>query len=470
MAQSDFVAAVRAKQLAGPAAVALLSALVAVWLAFAPELFNDGDTYWHLAAGRLIVEMRSIPSTDPFSFTMRGQPWTAHEWLAEVVTALAYRLGGWSAIASLHAVAAGLTLYLAGQWIGRTLAARHVVLVLALLVACLAPFTLARPHVLAWPLLTAFTILLLRAREENRVPSLGGAVLMVVWASLHASFALGLALAALFGLEALIQADDRPRVIRQWGLYGIALLLAALATPHGIEGLLFPLHVSGMDMVDTIAEWRPTEWPEDWPFFVVALVASVAAALRWRALGPVRLFILAGLLFMAFEHSRHQVPFALMATLLVCPVVGRERRPQTALLPAHVILLAGLLALVAFRQMVPLVPQGAGSAPSAAIAALPNHLREKPVLNSYAFGGPLILARIAPYIDGRVDMYGDAFLREHQRMMRADMATFRRTAQRDGLTWTILVPTEPLAAKLDAEPGWQRIYADDHAVVHIKLN
>lgn len=455
---------------AGPVVIAVLSALIGIWLTFEPELFNDGDTYWHLAAGQLMVETLSIPTVDPFSFTMRGHPWVAHEWLAEVATALAFRLGGWPAVASLHAAAAGVTLYMAGQWIARALPLRHVIVVLALLVPVLAPFTLARPHVLAWPLLTGFTLLLLRARDENRTPSLWGVAIMLVWANLHASFALGLALAAAFGLEALIQAGDRPRVIRQWGLYGLGLLLAALATPHGVDGLLFPLQVSSMGMVDTIAEWRPTSWPKDWAFFAVALVASVAAALRWRALGPVRLFVLAGLLVMAFQHSRHQVPFALLATLLIGPAIGREGRPREAFALAHVALLAGLVALVAVRQAFPLVPQGRGSAPGAAIAALPSTLRAQPVLNSYSFGGPLILAHIAPYIDGRVDMYGDAFLREHQRMMRADMATFRRVAKRDELAWTIIAPREPLAAKLDEEPGWRRLYADEHAVIHVNEN
>ena len=85
-------------------AVALFAAAIAALLAFSPELFNDGDTYWHVAAGRLIIDTRGVPATDPFSFTFRGQPWTAHEWLAEVLAAAAYRLGAWPAAAARHVV------------------------------------------------------------------------------------------------------------------------------------------------------------------------------------------------------------------------------------------------------------------------------------------------------------------------------------------------------------------------------
>ena len=59
------------------------------------RLLNDPDTYWHIAAGRWIFAHREIPAGDPFSFTFQGAPWVAHEWLAELLFALAWRAGGW---------------------------------------------------------------------------------------------------------------------------------------------------------------------------------------------------------------------------------------------------------------------------------------------------------------------------------------------------------------------------------------
>lgn len=451
-------------------AVAFLSAAIAAFLAFSPELFNDGDTYWHIAAGQLMFDTLKVPASDPFSFTFRGQPWTAHEWLAEVLAAGAYLLGSWPAVATLHAGAVGLTLYLVGQWAGRTLPLRHTIVLLVLVAAVLAPFTLARPHVLSWPLLVAFLTILLRARAGDRAPPLAAAAIMLVWANLHASFALGLVLAALLGLEALLQSKDRLRVVRDWGLFGLALLIASLATPHGIEGLLFPLHVSGMDMVDTISEWRASAWPADWLFFLVAGAASLAALWRWRDLGPVRLFIVASLLVMAIQHARHQVPFVLVATLLLAPVVSRDSLATrgASARKATAVFLLGLLAVAVVRQTVPLAPPETDNTPSAAIAAVPRALADKSVLNSYGFGGAMIFNGIAPYIDGRVDMYGDKFLDDHQRMMRGDMALFRRIARERDLAWTIIAPREPLAGKLDSEPGWHRIYADQRAVIHAR--
>ena len=259
-------------------------------------------------------------------------------------------------------------------------------------------------------MLAAFAVVLLRARAADRAPPLAAALIVLVWANFHASFALGLVLAALFGLEALLSGPERLRVVRQWGLFGLALLAAALATPHGIEGLLFPLQVSGMDMTDTIAEWRSSAWPRDWLFFLLAAACAGIAAWRWRQLGLVRLFILAALLVMAVEHVRHQVPFALLAALLLAPALplGTRRArtgPFSRLAPG--LFLGGLLALALVRQAVPLAPSDTRDTPGAAIAAVPRSLAGLPVLNSYGFGGALIFNGIAPYIDGRVDMYGD---------------------------------------------------------------
>src|SRR6185437_1766117 len=65
-------------------------------LSFAPQVLNDADTFWHLAAGRWMIANGAIPATDPFSYTFAGRPWVAHEWLSEVGMAGSYAIAGWS--------------------------------------------------------------------------------------------------------------------------------------------------------------------------------------------------------------------------------------------------------------------------------------------------------------------------------------------------------------------------------------
>ncbi|HET6746017.1 MAG TPA: hypothetical protein VFH90_09260, partial [Candidatus Limnocylindria bacterium] len=46
---------------------------------------QDPDYFWHVTAGQWIAEHGRVPTTDPFSFTWNGQPWTPHEWLSELL-------------------------------------------------------------------------------------------------------------------------------------------------------------------------------------------------------------------------------------------------------------------------------------------------------------------------------------------------------------------------------------------------
>src|ERR1700761_547495 len=78
---------------------------------FAPQLFNDGDSWWHLAAGQWMLAHGAVPKSDIFSFTMAGKPWDAQEWLSEILMALVFRLpsplGGWSGLHLLFGFAIG---------------------------------------------------------------------------------------------------------------------------------------------------------------------------------------------------------------------------------------------------------------------------------------------------------------------------------------------------------------------------
>ena len=67
-------------------------------LALGPRLLNDPDTYSHIALGRWILEHHGVPTTDPFSATLRGAHWVAFEWLSQVTFAAAYAIGGWTAV------------------------------------------------------------------------------------------------------------------------------------------------------------------------------------------------------------------------------------------------------------------------------------------------------------------------------------------------------------------------------------
>ena len=54
----------------------------------------DPDYYFHLMAGKYIVEHNLLPNVDVFSYTMAGQTWHMHEWLFEVLVYCLHFLAG----------------------------------------------------------------------------------------------------------------------------------------------------------------------------------------------------------------------------------------------------------------------------------------------------------------------------------------------------------------------------------------
>jgi hypothetical protein len=453
-----------------PAACVALAAFLV--LAFGSALFGDGDTSWHLAAGEWILRHHAVPQTDPFSLTFAGRPWVAHEWLAEAVMAAAFAVGSWNALALLFAASVAATLMIVGRSIGRVLPAQGVLVTLVLVAAVLAPAALARPHVIGWLLLAAWLAMLLQARAAGRAPPFAAALLMLVWANLHASFLFGLALTGAMAAEALLD-RSRPAVLRGWALFGLLALAMAVATPHGPQGLLFPIQLSGMRSLPLILEWRATNFAEQPGFALLILAGLYVIVTRKVRVPPLRALIVVVTLIMALSHARHQAIFAIVVPMLIAGPIGQAlpaRRPGTMrgwrwLTPV----IGCAIVAVIVRLSLPAVEQDAPTNPVAMLDSLAADLLEQPVLNGYAFGGPLIRRGVRAFIDGRADMYGDAFMEDYARIERGDMAAFDRAARRYGIAWTIFPPDAAIVPALDGAPGWRRLRADDRAVLHVRV-
>jgi hypothetical protein len=431
----------------------------------APTIFRDGDVSWHIAAGNWILSHARIPTTDPFSFTAAGHPWVATEWLSEVIYATAFRLAGYAGMAATVAAAVITLNAIVFFHLERRAAAVPWASLLAMNVV-LAPMVMARPHVLAWPMLAAWTVLLLTYSAKGRPPPLWTALLLVVWTNLHTSFPLAAPIGAAIALDSLIEAKWKN--LREWLLFAFACLICVMANANGLAGVLQPFHISGLDSLEVIGEWKPTTTHNTPEFFVILLVGL--GLILWRGVRvPIgRLLLLLVTLGMAFVHVRHQSTFIILAACIIPPLIVSSRRGQ----PVHKLLLLAAIPMLAARALVPLTPPENGANPRHLIAAVPPQLRSQPVLNNYGFGGPLILAGIRPYVDGRAEMYGDALVMDYAKMtLDGDMARFDRAVNRYNIRWTILSPGDArLIRGIESSGKWRRIYSDSIGVIDVRTD
>jgi hypothetical protein len=448
-------------------------------VAMKAQVLASQDLYLHISVGRWILANRLVPDHGIFSATMPTAPWVAHEWLAAVGLAFLYDNLGWGGVlataAVLLAAAIGALTYETARSIGPIGAICAAVLAWGLCTNHL----VARPHVAALPLLAVWLAALVRARRANSVPPIYLVLLMTLWANLHGSFMFGLVFAALFAAEAMFEsetwADVRVQAWR-WSVFLGVSVLAALVTPHGLSGLWFPFHMMEIRAaLDTIYEWQASSLANNAPLILWTFLLLFVSLWLGVRLPICRLVMLMLLLYMAFAHRRHAELLGIAAPLLLLDAIaamlarsapslmswGALARPAIRLSLIGAALLGVSAAAVAGCRGV--VHGSDRYTPTAALAAVEAHRIEGPVFNGYNFGGYLIFRGYAPFIDGRIDMYGGDFV------MRYDSPhALIGLLEQYRIAWTILPPADPSTAILDTTPGWVRLHADEWAVVHVR--
>jgi hypothetical protein len=448
------------------------AAIYGLLLLVGERLLNDPDSFWHIATGRWIWAYAAVPTTDPFSHTLQGAPWLAHEWLSELILAGAYGALGWAGVVAVAALAVAASLALLMRALERCAGPTLALGATAMAFFLMAAHLTARPHALALPLLVAWAAELIRAREEARAPSLRLLPLMVLWATLHGGFVVGLGLAGVLAIEAVLSprsGDGRRLAIAGWGRFVIGAALASLLTPQGIAGWWFPFQLMSLGFaLDFVGEWHAPALGVLEPL-VLWLSVLVAFALASGLRVPLsRALIVGGLVAMALGHTRNAELLAVFTPLLLADSIPAPLRPRErssiGSSTAGVMLFIG--AATAAASLHGYAHGNPAIAPAPALAAARQAGLTGPVLNDYDFGGYLIFEGVAPFVDGRVDLYGDTFMRAYASALASEGDALPRILDHYRITWTLLRPDEPAVAAFDRDPAWERLYADASAVVH----
>lgn len=449
---------------------------------------SDPDTYWHIAAGQWMLAHGAVLTHDPFSFTKYGAPWIAQEWGAELLIALVYGFSGWGGLIALAAVCFGVTLAYLMRFLLARMQPLHALLFTFLAASMMLPSLLVRPHELVWPLTAVWVGTLVDANEQRGAPPWWLLPIMILWANLHASFVLGLGVAIVLALEAIAEASsNRWSVTRRWFAFLVGAGACALMNPRGYRLLAFPFRVLSMTSLDYIAEWRQVNLQHLQPLTLwLVLILGLAFIGRIR-LPLMRNILVLGLLFMALQHIRNVALLGLVTPFLFAkpiatvwshlPTSGRDAaaldrwmaalaRPNRRGSAAVAVMLVALSAGIALHMKRPRPP--GYMAPRAALNALLAHGAGRRILNDYGFGGYLIFRRIPVFVDGRADLYGDAFLTRTVNALSLSVGGhLQALLKKYRITGILLRPNWPAVKLLNRLPDWKRIYAGRTAVAYI---
>ncbi len=484
-----------------------------VWLAAALALIalrplltavQPHDFWWHLAMGREILAQGGVPTADSYSYTRAGEPFYDQSWLAQLLMYGLHRLGGVELLVIVQALvillAYGLLLRLCVLRSGRL--RLSVALLLATLPVVFDNWNI-RPQSYALPLFAAVLTIVTEHRlgRPQRLWLLP--ILLALWANVHGTFVLGLALIGIAWLgEALkrlgsriqrrdASADENQRntqhaTLKPLFLWGALSGLATLLNPGGpaiigyVRGLLGSSAVTSL-----VTEWAPpTVRDTGGLLFFLFLIASAALLIYARRRPDLTDMLLCGaFVWLALGASRSIIWFGMVALPLLAvqaatllPPPGQPAPGAPALNRALIGMLALLLVLGLPWVKPLLLPPPAGAllapeTPVAAAAAL-RGLPERPqrLFHAMSYGSYLIWA--APeqrvFIDPRIELYPFQQWRDYLNLgLGNNVAELQGRYAFDGM---LLSKTEQ-SALIDAlrrDPAWRPRYEDGQSVLFTK--
>lgn len=457
---------------------------------------TDPDFWWHLRTGQYVWETRSIPHQDIYSYTLPEQPWITHEWLTEVALYAIYAVSGQAGLILVFAlVIAGTFGLLYLRCSGRPYLASFVVVLAAITSAVTWG---VRPQMMSLLLSSVFLhTLWLHGQGHKKLVWLMPP-LMVLWANLHGSFLLGVVLPAtsLVG-GAIDRALGREQQARlKWKdlrrlLVVVALTaLAPVVNPNGVRLLVYPFGTLGSPgMQQYIMEWFSPDFHlvQFQPFALFILVLLVSLGLSRRTPSATDFLFLLGFGYASLLSARHIPLFVLTTTPMLTDQLldawhqwrfsGQFKLRQYRPGGKHIIvnwLLLGVLTLGVTLQVAGTLSGNEAAQREAFPADAVDFLVENEVsgnmYNLYHWGGYLIW-RLYPeqavFIDGRADVYGDAFIDEylHAYQLRKD---WQETFERYDVNLVIIDKGSSLSTVLSESPTWEERYVGEKAVVFIQ--
>lgn len=478
-------------QAAIPRSSTSLSGRVALWLtgltaaAFACVKLYDPDTWWHLAAGRLIWQ-EGVPRINAFSNIWARHPWNDPEWLFDAVVAALEGLGGPTALVAFQmvmvAAAFGLCL---GAALRRLQRPRFWIL-FPLFAMGLSSSWLrfaVRPHLVSFVGLAL--CLNLSARGIQGRPLLFG-LIGLLWGNCHSGVVFGFAVLLLEAAGSFLEGERR-RAARELG-DSASFLLGSLVNPNFAYGYVYAVQHLSINDVVPLLEFQPVSLGVNTTFVFLAALVVATLPLSFRRRDFRHVLLAVAFLPLALGVVRLVPKFELVAFPGFCVSVhslladrgGRVRRWLAPITALALCLSAIIFVSRDYRYAFALNELGFGinlrRLPEGASRFIGQKNLRGIMYNDYSLGGYLIW-RLYPgrgvFQDGRVKAYPREFLPEIRNAFRLDdHGPWRRLMDKYRVEYAV-VDRMPYGNGIDAgiqfdRLGWKLVFLEGASSIYVR--
>lgn len=476
---------------------------VLLFLSFVIAFFKitDFDIWWHLKTGEYILA-HGIPSTDPFSFAAAGNHWVTHEWLAEILFYLLYRLGGFTLLIAFKAAISALIAYLIFRFgRQREISAAIVSAIAMFAVAGMSYMMYPRPHVFTFLFLAILCYLLFRQYQSEKAFKFQRWViipaLFLLWANIHAGFILGLGIYWIVVLKELFLPGQSPESmqmrIRSLLYPAILASLICLINPNGYEIYTYTIAIAGnLTFKSTISEWVSPVYlgRREWlalGILGLASIGSLTAAFYHFKRRPDISLIIIGVAISAWMAMRNiqNLVIVLAFAILAIRYTSKAKKESSWKKP--------VFALIAFAWIITLfilifnyqvrdnrreykpfdsgIKEGAFPIDAAAFLNRVDYSGN--ILNILSDGGYLIWAgypRWKVFVDGRLDVYGEAQIENYRKIVGGAFGALNMLDELKITAAVLPMPPElgDIRNQLSVDSLWSLVYFDDYYLIYMR--
>lgn len=470
------------------ASIYLIPAIIAL-----QPVVSDNDIWWHLQAGKWIVEHAAIPVSDPFSVYGGEKTWVAYSWLFELTMFSFIKAVGESGILLYTLVFTWLIMLVMHRFIIRR--CNDFVLstvLLALVIGGMSQVIVPRTW-LVTVLFFAITLEFVLSLREGRISRWFWCLPLIylLWANVHVQFVYGL---ALLGLACAAPLIDRavPSLFRQnatmvWGgkayqrlvVVTIACVIATLMTPYHVKLYSVVIELSMQSgMWEYIQEMQAMQFRSAGDWLLLSLFSLALVMLgRKAAWSSFELILLFAAAFCGFRGQRDSWLLGLVClSTVLCSfsIVSEKERgifgPKISI-SSGIVVVGGVLLIVVFQNVsnATIQKNTAKLYPIEAAAFVEKQGYQGPIYNHANWGGYLIwrLPQFKVSMDGRVNIYGDERVkRSLQTWMGRPTWQEDEDLEKAGI---VIADREfPLVGILRMSSQFREVYQDEVAVVFVR--
>lgn len=477
----------------------LLAAIFWGTIASGPRILNfDGDLPRHLLVGDLILKTRYVSLADVFSFRTVGYPSIPHEWLAQVIFAVANNIFGLNGVVLLTGTILTLTWGMVYYETARRTKNLFVTLiVLGLAIGASQLHVLPRPHLFTYLLTAIWVILIERIDGSNTRAWRWLPFVMLVWVNLHGMFVIGIIIWGIYLAGDFLDhpsktwiASAKTKVLMTGGVISLA---ATFFSPSGfrIWEAIASLG-SNAYITSKIPEYQSANFhlPETWPFIFILALTLIGFARTTDKLPWAHILMVVAFAGVALYSSRMIPLFAIVSAPIAAKSLAdwtRQEYPESRLfvfeksiarinassngfiwIPIGVIMAALLL-----QSGKTLDPENKGNTfdnhffPVEAVTWLQAHPQRGDMFNEFDWGGYLLL-RLWPdqqiFMDGHTHIYGEALTREYEQVISLGNG-WENILTKYHVEWVIVRSNAPLINALVSSENWALAYQDQTAVI-----